>query len=140
MQISRRTWLAVWLSGLLIVSIPPFARAPLSIPQAHDPAEIPIAKGGSGACTADFVVTDSAGKGIYDAKIHIEIKYGFGGFHRLDVTVGTNFEGKARIEGLPEQIKKTAEFSVAHAGESKTLPYDPQANCHPRHEVILGAK
>ena len=56
------------------------------------------------------------------------------------VTVGTNYEGKARIEGLPEQIKGPAEFKVRRGDLSKTVPFDPQDNCHPRHEVILGAK
>ena len=71
MQTTNRNWLAGSVAILIVVSIPAFARTPFSTPQAHAPAEIPIAKGGSGACTADFVVTDSSGKGIYDAKIHI---------------------------------------------------------------------
>jgi hypothetical protein len=86
------------------------------------------------------VVNDSSGKGIYDAKIGIQIKYGFMGLHKLDLTVGTNYEGKARIEGLPEQIKGLAEFKVRHGEQSKTVSYDPLDNCHPRHEVNLGGK
>jgi hypothetical protein len=140
MQTSHRMWLASWLAGLLVVSVSTFARSPFPGPQAPNSAEVPIAKGGAGSCTADFVVSDSSGKGIYDAKIGIQIRYGFMGLHRLDLTVGTNFEGKARIEGLPEQIKKTAEFKVSHGDQSKTLPYDPQADCHSRHEVALGEK
>jgi hypothetical protein len=97
-------------------------------------------KGGAGSCTADFVVSDSSGKGVYDAKISIQIKYGFMGLRKLDLTVGTNFEGKARVEGLPEQIKGSAEFKVSHADKSRIVPYDPQANCHPRHELTLGDK
>jgi hypothetical protein len=62
------------------------------------------------------------------------------GFHKLDATVNTNYEGKARFEGLPERIRKTAEFRVSHGDQSKALPYDPLANCHPRHEVVLGEK
>jgi hypothetical protein len=61
-------------------------------------------------------------------------------FHRLDATVGTNYEGKARMEGLPERIKGTAEFKVSHGDQSKSLPYDPVADCHPRYEVTLGEK
>ena len=64
---------------------------------------MPVVKAESGPCTADFVVSDAAGKGIYDAKVQIQIKYRFGGFHRIDATVGTNVDGEARIEGLPEQ-------------------------------------
>jgi len=102
--------------------------------------DVPVVNGGAGPCTADFVVKDASGKGVYNAKIDIQVRYGFMGLHRLDATVQTNFEGKARIEGLPEQIKKTAEFNVSQGGQSKSLPYDPQADCHPRPEVVLGDK
>jgi hypothetical protein len=88
----------------------------------------------------DFVVTDASGKGLFDAKIRIQIKYRFAGFHKLELEVGTNSEGKARVEGLPERIKKTAAFTIRYAEQSKTVPYDPTANCHARHEVTLGEK
>ena len=140
MKTTHRTWLAGWLAGLLVVSISTFATSSLPKPQAPDSAEVPVVKGGAGSCTADFVVSDSSGKGIYDAKIRIQIKYRFMGLHKLDLTVGTNYEGKARIEGLPEQIKKTAEFTVSHGDQTKSLPYDPEVDCHSRHDVTLGEK
>src|SRR6266478_4951046 len=135
-----RTYKRIWLAGLLVASISAFAPSSFPGPQAPSSADIPVAKGGAGSCTADFVVGDSSGKGIYDAKIGIQIKYGFMGLHKLDLTVGTNYEGKARIEGLPEQIKGLAEFKVRHGEQSKTVSYDPLDNCHPRHEVNLGGK
>src|ERR1700676_1124504 len=130
----------MWLMGLLLISISAFSTMTFARPQAPNSADIPVAKGEAGACSADFVVSDPAGKGVYDAKIVIQIKYGFMGLHKLDLTVGTNFECKARIEGLPEQIKGTAEFKVSHGEQNKTVPYDPQDNCHPRHQVTLGEK
>ena len=140
MRTSNRMWLAVSLASLLVVSISTFAASSSLKPQGQDPADIPIVKGGAGACTADFVVTDASGKGIYDAKIHILIQYRFLALHKLDLTVGTNYQGKARMEGLPEQIKRTAEFKISHGDQSKTVPYDPLDNCHPRNEVTLGDK
>jgi hypothetical protein len=140
MQSLRGMWLAGWLAGLLVVSISTFAGSSFPAPQAPDSADVAVVKGGAGSCTADFVVTDPSGKGIYDAKIRIQIRYRFMGFHRLDASIGTNYEGKARIEGLPDQIKGTAEFKVSHGDQSKSLPYDPLADCHARHEVILGEK
>jgi hypothetical protein len=140
MQISHRMWLAGWLVALIVVSIPTFARTFFPTPQAPGSAEVPVVKAGAGSCTADFSVSDSSGKAIYDAKIRIQIRYRFMGLHKLDATVGTNFEGKARIEGLPEQIRGTAEFKVSHGDESKSLPFDPLADCHPRHEVTLAEK
>ena len=135
-----RSYHRLWLAGLFVASISVVSSTSLAGPQAPNSADIPVAKGGAGSCTADFVVSDSFGKGIYDAKIGIQIKYGFMGLHKLDLTVGTNYEGKARIEGLPEQIKGLAEFKVRHGEQSKTVSYDPLDNCHPRHEVNLGGK
>lgn len=141
MQTPRRIWLVGWLATLVVVSIPAPARSSfLRAPQASASPQVAVVQGGSGPCTADFVVSDSSGKGIYAAKIEIHIRYGFMGLHRLDATVNTNFEGKARFEGLPEQIKRTAEFQVSHGDQNKSLPYDPQADCHAQHEVILGEK
>jgi hypothetical protein len=132
--------LVVFLASLVVVSISIFAVSSFSAPQAPGSADIPVVKGGAGTCSADFVVTDPSGKGIYDAKIRILIQYRFMAFHKLDLTVGTNYEGKARIEGLPEQIKKTAEFKISHGDLSKSLPFDPEDNCHPKLEVVLGEK
>ena len=129
-----------WLASLFVAFMPSFVYNSLVKSKAQGSAEVPVLKGGAGSCTADFVVSDMSGKGVYDAKIAIQIKYGFMGLRKLDLTIGTNFEGKARVEGLPEQFKGSAEFKVSHGDQSKTVPYDPQANCHPRHEVVLGEK
>jgi hypothetical protein len=129
-----------WLAGLLLGLLFSFVHNSFGRTQTPGSADVPVLKGGAGPCTADFAVSDSTGKGVYDAKIAIQIKYGFMGLRKLDLTIGTNFEGKARVEGLPEQFKGSAEFKVSHGDQSKTVPYDPQANCHPRHEVILGEK
>jgi hypothetical protein len=134
-MVSQRMWWANLAATLVIVSI--LAPGYLASPQSTNSVEIPIVKGGAGSCSADFMVSDASGKGIYNAKIEIHLKYGFMGLHRLDATVSTNYDGKARIEGLPEQIKKTAEFTVSHGNQSKSLPYDPIAECQSRHEIAL---
>jgi hypothetical protein len=139
-EVLMRSYHGIWLAGLFVASIAVLSSSSFAGPQAPNSADVPIAKGGAGSCTADFVVNDPSGKGVYDAKIGIQIKYGFMGLHKLDLTVGTNYEGKARIEGLPDQIRGLAEFKVRHGDQSKTVSYDPQDNCHPRHEVILGEK
>jgi hypothetical protein len=135
-----RSYHGIWLAGLLVASISVFSSSSFAGPQAPNSADVPVVKGGAGSCTADFVVNDPSGKGVYDAKIGIQIKYRFMGLHKLDLTVGTNYEGKARIEGLPEQIRGPAEFKIRHGVQSKIVPFDPQDNCHPRHEVVLGDK
>lgn len=135
-----RTDRRLLLAGLIFTLIPAFSRMSFARPQTPNSSDVPVAKGEAGPCSADFVVRDPSAKGVYDAKIGIQIKYGFMGLHKLDLTVGTNFEGKARVEGLPEQIKGSAEFKISHGDQSKTVTYDPQSNCHPRHEVTLGEK
>ncbi len=140
MRTSHRMCQNLKITALLLVLILVFVPSTFPAPQAPISAEIPVVKGDAGACTADFVVIDSSGKGIYNAKIEIQLKYGFMGLHRLDATAATNYDGKARFEGLPEQIKGVAEFKVSHGDQSTTTPYDPVADCHPRHEITLGAK
>ncbi len=130
----------IWRASLIATSILALLCASFAQSQEHNSADVPVAKGDAGPCSAHFVISDPSGKGVYDAKIAIQIKYGFMGLHKLDLTVGTNFEGKARIEGLPQQIKGSAEFRIAHGDQNKTLPYDPVDNCHPRHQVTLAEK
>jgi len=136
-KISLQGVLAVLLLAAFILI---FGSSSSSQSQAQASSDVAVMKGEAGPCTADFVVSDSVGKGVYGAKIRIQVKYGFGGFHRLDGIVGTNFEGKARFEGLPERIKGTAEFDITKGSQAKTVPYDPQVDCHARHEVTLGEK
>ena len=140
MYISTKILLRGWLAVLLAVFILTFGKSSFSQSQAQASSDVAAVKSEAGPCTADFVVSDSAGKGVYAAKIRIQTKYGFGGFHRLDASVGTNFEGKARFEGLPERIKGTAQFVITKGSQVKAVPYDPQADCHLRHEVTLEEK
>jgi hypothetical protein len=122
---------------LIVVFVFCIALPSHAAPQGTNSSDIPAVKGGAGPCSADFVVTDASGKGIYDAQIRLQVKYGFMGLHRLDLTVGTNYEGKARLEGLPDKIKSPAEFNVSHGGQTKVLEYDPYDNCQSHQAVTL---
>jgi hypothetical protein len=139
MKSVRGVFAAGWLS-LILVAIAIVGQFAFAVPQAPGGGDVPVVKGGAGPCSADFVVRDAAGKGIYDAKIEIQIRYGFGGFHRLDAKVGTNVDGQARIEGLPDRIKNSAQFTIIHGDQSKTVPFEPENDCQSRHEVTLGEK
>jgi hypothetical protein len=139
MRISRRKRLA-YVPSLLFVSISVLAQSSSPTVKGPDSAEVATVKGDAGSCSADFVVSDSSGKPVYDAKIRIQIRFRFMGLHKLDASVGTNIDGKARIEGLPDQIKGTAEFKVSRGDQSKSVPFDPVDDCHAHHEVVLGEK
>jgi hypothetical protein len=138
MRTLHRMSLPAFLASLLVVWTGSFAHGSFPGPQTPVSAEVPVLKAGAGSCSADFVVTDSSGKGVYDAKISVQMQYGFMGLHKLDLTAGTNFDGKARIEGLPEKTKRAADFKISHGNQSKLVPYEPLDSCQAQHQVILG--
>jgi hypothetical protein len=117
---------ALWLCGSAVPALP--AQAP----------QVPVVKADVGPCSADFTVTDNESKPIYDAKIQVRVRYGFLNKRKTDLEVGTNSNGKARIEGLPEKAKKPLEFRVGHGKFSKSVAQDPASDCHATFAVILG--
>jgi hypothetical protein len=128
----------VLMSGIFFCfSAPSFGQdSPASQTNAPAASE-PVLVVDAGPCTADFVVRDASGKGVYDAKITLKAQYGFMGFRRLDLNVGTNSEGKARIEGLPDKPRKAVDFKISQGGREKTAAYDPVGHCYAQHEVVL---
>ncbi len=73
---------------------------------AGNPADVPSISAGMGPCTADFIVVDASNKPVFDAKVHVKVKYGFMSKRDTDLEIGTNSDGKAHIEGLPNKLKK----------------------------------
>jgi hypothetical protein len=126
---TRLKWMAEIALLLLI--------AGLGLPTAKA-AEVPVIKGELGPCSADFTVTDSANKPLYDAKIHVTARYGFMSKRKTELEVGTNSDGKGRIEGLPNKVKKPLEFQIRHAQLLKSLLHDPATECHANFTVALG--
>ena len=101
--------------------------------------EVPVVKGDLGPCSADFTVLDSNGKAVYDAKIHVTILYGFMNKRKSDLEVGTNSDGKARIEGLPIRLKKPPlEFKIRSGDLTKSVTQDPATDCDASFNVSLG--
>jgi hypothetical protein len=115
------------------------AQSPAQAPaQSAAPApEIPVVDGGLGSCRADFTVKDGSGKPLYDAKVHVTIKYGFFSKRKTDLEVGTNSDGKARVTGLPNMPKKPLEFSIKSGTVSTTVSDDPSDNCNATFDVTL---
>jgi hypothetical protein len=106
---------------------------------AGNPADVPTIRGDMGSCTADFTVVDSANKPVFDAKIHVKVKYGFMSKRDTDLEVGTNSDGRARMEGLPEKLKKPPmEFTIRSGDVTKSVTNDPAVECHPTFTVSLG--
>ncbi len=92
-----------------------------------------------GPCSADFRVTDMAGKPLYNAKIQTQVRYGFLGARKLDLEIGTDSNGLARFVKLPAQAKKgPMTFTITYQDWNAEFSYDPVTNCHAEYVVPLG--
>ena len=89
-----------------------------------------------GPCSADFTVTDAGGKGIYAATVHVRIRYGFLGLKRMDLEVGTNGDGKARVEGLPDEARPLT-YDVTKGDKKTTVEQNVESHCEAKYEVTL---
>jgi hypothetical protein len=108
---------------------------------AGSPVDVPSASAGMGPCTADFTVVDSSNKPVFDAKVHLKVKYGFLSKRDTDLEIGTNSDGKAHITGLPIKLKKPPlVYTVQSGGLTETVTNDPAADCHANFDVTLGSK
>ena len=107
---------------------------------AADASEVPVINGGVGSCSATFTVKDVDKKPIYNAKIEVVIRYGFLGLHKNELQIGTNSDGKARVIGLPEKVKKPLEFRISSGDLYSTVEVNPTIKCDSTLEVVLEAK
>lgn len=89
-----------------------------------------------GPCSADFTVIDADGKPVYAAIVHVRIRYGFLSIKRMDLEVGTNSDGKARVEGLPEKAKPLI-YDVTKDMKKGTAQQDLATTCKGTYEVAL---
>lgn len=125
--------------GRLLTAAVVLAAAAISNVLAAPPTEVPVINGNLGPCTADFTILDNSDKPVYDAKIRVTILYGFMNKRKSDLEIGTNSDGKARFEGLPDKLKKPPlEFKVSSGDLNKTVKHDPASDCHPSFTVALG--
>jgi hypothetical protein len=99
--------------------------------------QIPVVDGGLGSCRADFTVKDGSGKPIYNAKVHVLIKYGFWSKRKTELEVGTNSDGKASVTGLPNSPRNPLEFSIKSGTVESTVSDDPSNNCNATFDVTL---
>lgn len=98
-----------------------------SVVRAADAHTVPAVDGGIGPCSADFTVKDETNAPVYDSKIRVHIAYGL--FHKLDLEVGTNIDGKARFTGLPNRVKQPLQFRASQGDREGSATYDPAVSC-----------
>jgi hypothetical protein len=109
-----------------------FAQQPAPAPE----PDLAVISARLGPCSADFTVKDADGKPVYAATVHVRIRYGFMGIKRMDLEVGTNGEGKARVEGLPESARPLL-YDITKADKKTTAEQDLAAQCKAAYDVTL---
>ena len=141
-RLSSFLFLALAVTGIAIT--PRSARtqdaASSAKPAQADPKAVPVIDGGTGPCTADFTVNDSAGAPVYDAKIRVHIDYRWGGFHKLDLEVGTNIEGKARFTGIPAKPKRGLTYYATKGDQEGSAYVSPITDCKGQATITLAKK
>ncbi len=113
------------------------ALAPVAARQPPDPHSVPAVDGAIGPCSADFTITDPAGKPVYGAKVKVHIAYGFMSVRKLDLEVSTNIDGKARFTGLPDRLKRGLYFEASEGDRTGEAFDDPSKTCKAQFPVTL---
>jgi hypothetical protein len=133
--------------GLTLLVLLLLNAAALFAMQAQQPAQpqqaddIPVNDGGSGPCSIEFKVTDVDSKPVFAARIDVHITYGFGGFHKLDMGVYTNAQGKAKLTGIPAKVKNPPlEFRASKGDLVGVANMNPATECQAKHDIMMDKK
>jgi hypothetical protein len=89
-----------------------------------------------GICSADFTVKDAGGKPVYAAMIHVKVRYGMFGVKRADLEIGTDSDGKARIEGLPEKARPLV-YDIKKGALDGSAEQNVEEKCQATFEVTI---
>jgi|WetSurMetagenome_2_1015567.scaffolds.fasta_scaffold899110_1 hypothetical protein len=101
---------------------------------------VPVVDAHLGVCSTTVTVLNSEDKPVYNAKITVDLHYGFLGVRKMSLEVGTNSDGKATLAGLPEKQKKPFEFQVTNGSISKKVLVDAATKCKDVIQVKLGGQ
>lgn len=109
--------------------------------QPQQPDEIPVTDAGSGPCAVELTVTTSDGKSVYAARIDYHAAYGAFGAHKLDMTVYSNADGKAKFTGIPAKVKRPPiEFNAKKDDLVGVATMDPATECQAKHDIVMDKK
>jgi len=125
--------LMVLLAGSLVGAQESAPKTNNSAPDAS--AQVPSISADRGDCTASFNVLDDQAKPLYQAAIHALVRWGLA--HKSDLTVSTNYYGKAEFTGLPNYSKKPIQFDIKSGDKQRTVSFDPGNQCHANFTVEL---
>jgi hypothetical protein len=109
-------------------------------PSADTSQMTPVMDGGAGPCSLDLSVTND-GKPAVAAHVRVHIAYGFAGVRKLDLDAYTGNDGKLRFTGLPPRVKNPPlEFRASKEKLFGTAVFNPEFECHAKHEIALVPK
>jgi hypothetical protein len=129
--IADNTWVSMPLDAALIVwALAQQPAAPAAVP------DTAVLDARIGPCTAEFTVKDESGAPVYAAMIHVRVRYGFLNIKRADLEVGTNGDGRARIDGLPEKAR-VLQYDIKRGAQKGTAMQDVSMTCHGTYVVAL---
>jgi hypothetical protein len=111
-------------------------------PLTNSPAQlahnVPVMDGGAGPCSIELTALSADAKPVYGATIKVHMAFGFGGFHRLDLEASTNVDGKVNFVGIPSRVHRPPLlFRAAKNQLVGTVQYDPDTECHAKHDIML---
>lgn len=122
---------------LLFLTMSAACQTPQASPSGQGPVPY-VTDGGAGPCSAEFTVTAADGRPVFAALINVHIAYGFGGFHKLDMGVYTDQQGKGKFTGIPAKVKNAPlEFTATKNDLSGVATVDPAAECQAKHDIML---
>ena len=132
----RRAIYSVLACAFLMLGITLLLAAQVHPAQQAD--DIPVTDGGSGPCSIEFSVTDGDAKPVYAARIDVHMAYGAFGAHKLDMSVYTNAQGKARFTGIPIKVRKPPiEFQAKKGDLIGLATMYPLTECQAKHDIVL---
>lgn len=123
--------------SLLLTASFGFAQSQPSTPTTP-PQPVPEIKAGLGPCSVAFHVTDLDGNGVYNAQIHVLVRYGI--FHKMDLTAATNGDGRVKFVTLPNKVKQPMDFQISYQGQNAEIVVDPAVRCDASYDVPLKIK
>ncbi len=133
--------LALLMISALLGQTPPSSTPPVAQPASQTSpsatTEVPVldAKLG-GDCSADFTVRDASGAPVYNALVHVRVRYGPAAVKRMDLEIGTDSQGKARIVGLPPRARPLV-YDITKGTLKGTAGQDLRQTCRGEFTVTL---
>ena len=122
---------------MIIATIALAAVALVQQPAAEAPEpDLAVISARLGGCAADFTVKDADDQPVYAAIVHVRIRYGFLGIKRMDLEVGTDSAGHARVEGLPDKVKPLT-YDIQKADKKALVEQTHLSDCQATYEVSL---